>query len=214
MSLSIDWDIGKCRCGECRGAIFCFFRKNVDDKEEKTNRNKRRDKKTWKKLQGLPVNHRYLSIYLKHRQHIKIHWLMACIARDVCLDSTVGWHCKITLGRASACSGHITELEQSTFLRYFWAKSLIKVGNLSVCEQRRGSSKIFIHTLWCRNSMRLKFHTFELIKFTLLNVGFLPLKSNKQSHFLQAENNNVEDETHQNSLKYMRNVKIYIVIII
>ncbi len=45
---------------------------------------------------------------------------MACTACLVCLVSTVSGHCKNTLGRASTSSGHITKLEQSTFLRYLW----------------------------------------------------------------------------------------------
>jgi len=38
----------------------------------------------------------------------------------VCLDSTVSGCCKNALVRVSASSGHITKLEQSTFLRYLW----------------------------------------------------------------------------------------------
>ncbi len=38
----------------------------------------------------------------------------------VCLVSIVSGHCKNTLGRASASSRHMTNLEQSTFLIYLW----------------------------------------------------------------------------------------------
>jgi hypothetical protein len=41
----------------------------------------------------------------------------ACL---VCLVSTVSGSCKNTIVRASASSRHITELEQSTFIRYLW----------------------------------------------------------------------------------------------
>ncbi len=37
-----------------------------------------------------------------------------------CLVSTVSGHSKNTLRRATASSGHISKLEQSTFLRYLW----------------------------------------------------------------------------------------------
>ncbi len=45
---------------------------------------------------------------------------MAHIACLVCLVSTVSGHFKKALGRGSVSSGHITKLEQSTFLRYQW----------------------------------------------------------------------------------------------
>jgi hypothetical protein len=45
---------------------------------------------------------------------------MACTACLVCLVITVRGCCKHHLGRASASSGHNTNLEQSTFLRNLW----------------------------------------------------------------------------------------------
>ncbi len=48
---------------------------------------------------------------------------MACTACLVCLVSTVRGRCKNHLGRASASSGHNTNLEQSTFLRNLWEAS-------------------------------------------------------------------------------------------
>jgi hypothetical protein len=51
---------------------------------------------------------------------LKIDCLMARTTCIVCLVSTVSGCSKNTLGRASASSGHITKLEQSTFLRYLW----------------------------------------------------------------------------------------------
>jgi hypothetical protein len=50
---------------------------------------------------------------------------MACTTCYVFLASTVSHHHKNTLGRASDCSGHITKLEQSTFLRYLWLISRV-----------------------------------------------------------------------------------------
>ncbi len=42
---------------------------------------------------------------------------MVCTAILFCLVNTVSGNCKNTLGRPSASSGHITKLEQSTFLQ-------------------------------------------------------------------------------------------------
>jgi hypothetical protein len=47
---------------------------------------------------------------------------MGHIACLVCLVSTVSSCHKNTLGRVSASSGHITKLEQSTFLGYLWLR--------------------------------------------------------------------------------------------
>ncbi len=47
---------------------------------------------------------------------------MACTACLVCLVSSVSGCCNNVLGRGSACSGHITNLEQSAFLRYLWSR--------------------------------------------------------------------------------------------
>jgi len=43
-------------------------------------------------------------------------WLMAHTACLVCLVSIVSGHSKNALGRGSSSNGHITKLEQSTFL--------------------------------------------------------------------------------------------------
>ncbi len=44
--------------------------------------------------------------------------IMACTACLVCLVNSVSGSCKNTLRRVSASRGHITKLEQSTFVRY------------------------------------------------------------------------------------------------
>ncbi len=78
---------------------------------------------------SMPPNHKVSkSEEPTHRHHIeKIDWIMAHTTCLVCLVSTVSDCHKNTLGRTSASNGHITKLEQSTFLRYLWANlSLFK----------------------------------------------------------------------------------------
>ncbi len=59
--------------------------------------------------------------YFTHRHQIKkIDWWMPITACLVCLASTTSGCHKNTFGSASASSGHIAKLEQSTFLRYLW----------------------------------------------------------------------------------------------
>jgi hypothetical protein len=55
---------------------------------------------------------------------------MAHTACLVCLDNAVSCCRKNALGRASAGSWHITELEQSTFLRYLCIGGIMELGIL------------------------------------------------------------------------------------
>jgi hypothetical protein len=48
--------------------------------------------------------------------------------------STVSGHHKNTLGRASARSGHVTKLEQFTFLRYLWVTPNVNKKNDAIQE--------------------------------------------------------------------------------
>jgi len=55
-----------------------------------------------------------------HRHHIKKGWLMACTTCLVCLVSTASGCRKNTLGRLSACSGHITRAFAIAFVLWDW----------------------------------------------------------------------------------------------
>ncbi len=62
-----------------------------------------------------------IKLCFTHGHHIKeIDWLMARTTCLVCLVSSVSGCLKNALRRGSASNGHITKLEQSTFLRYLW----------------------------------------------------------------------------------------------
>jgi hypothetical protein len=59
----------------------------------------------------------------KDNRHLrKIDWLMALTACLVCIVSTVSGRYKNALGKGTASSGHITKLEQSTFLLVIYGK--------------------------------------------------------------------------------------------
>ncbi len=48
---------------------------------------------------------------------------------------------------------------------------------------RGGSPKIFIHTQWCHNYMRLGFHSFEFVIWGSLKAIFIHFLMNKNIHF-------------------------------
>ncbi len=98
---------------------------------------------------------------------------MICTACLVCLVSTVSGCCENTLGRGSTSSGHITKLEQSTFLRYLWSSS-------TTTELEK---KIFTNfeCLLKKRSLMQMFQTFKW-NFDVVNFGLFD-RSNVQAHF-------------------------------
>jgi len=86
----------------------------------------------------------------------------------------------------------------------YWIKVvLMRLGiHLFVNKERGGGNpQYFIRTLQCHIYVRLKFHSFEFIKLASLKAVFLCFKKQKWLLFYRAENQDVEDGSHQISIK-------------